>query len=159
MALKPRDTSSFWKTLPGVLTGLAALLTAIVGLLGLTKEWPPTPQRSLLAEDFVGTWRSEHAGANHLVALAVREGENGTVDVTVTLVAPQGGYRALGPALGRVSEQALVADGFTLDSVTRLRIEATLIAQGRLRVELVRRTVGRHGTTSAPSTIFEMVRG
>jgi hypothetical protein len=29
------DASSFWKTLPGILTGLATLLTAIVAVLGL----------------------------------------------------------------------------------------------------------------------------
>lgn len=29
------DSSSFWKTLPGILTGLATLLTAIVAVLGL----------------------------------------------------------------------------------------------------------------------------
>jgi hypothetical protein len=37
---KPDDKPSFWATFPGILTGLASLITAIGGILVLLKHVP-----------------------------------------------------------------------------------------------------------------------
>jgi hypothetical protein len=48
MARDPKP--SFWTSLPGILTGMAAVLTALVGLYTIYKSQPPTPQPNQRAD-------------------------------------------------------------------------------------------------------------
>ncbi|QSJ16152.1 hypothetical protein JYQ62_31050 [Nostoc sp. UHCC 0702] len=45
MMTESKETNNFWKTLPGILTALTALITAIGGIFLATKTppLPPTP--------------------------------------------------------------------------------------------------------------------
>ncbi len=79
------DNKPFLTTLPGILTGVASLITALVALLGTLSKYTPTPRLSLVSESIL-TPQPQSAAAPAVMAQTL----------PAQPVKPQGCEKALG---------------------------------------------------------------